>query len=202
MAEARSTAVAGGVPYFDGQGDVNLWLLKMKFWCSTKGYTEKKEAHALASRLTGAAFLEVARMAEKDQDDPELIKRALKAEFDKAVIDRETAVQSLRSRVRLQGESPAQLAFDITRTASLAYPTLAKAKDPDAKASFLQIQQDSFLHALDKEMSVKLRENEQHRTMELTKMADEVTRLELAQQKAGKSVNVMKISSSHKCTAA
>ena len=35
-------------------------------------------------------------------------------------------------------------------------------------------------------MSIKLRENEQHREMELSKLADEVTRLELAQKKAEK----------------
>ena len=47
-------------------------------------------------------------------------------------------------------------------------------------------------------MSIKLRENEHHREMELSKMADEVTRLELAQQKAGKSVNAVKVSSGAK----
>ena len=49
-------------------------------------------------------------------------------------------------------------------------------------------------------MSIKLRENEHHREMELSKMADEVTRLEVAQQKAGKSVNVVKVSSGVKET--
>ena len=110
------------------------------------------------------------------------------------MLDRETAVQKLRSRVRVPGESPAQLAYDIARTAALAYPTLAKAKEEDAKASFLQIQKDSFLNSLDKDMSIKLRENEHHIEMELSKMADEVTRLELAQQKAGKRVNAVKVS--------
>ena len=109
----------------------------MKFWCSTKGYADKKEAHALASKLTGAAFLVVARMPEKDEDSPEAIRKALKAEFDMSVLDRETAVQKLRSRVRSPGESPAQLVYYIARTAALAYPTLAKAKEEDAKASFL-----------------------------------------------------------------
>ena len=170
MAEAYSSQSA---PSFDGQGDINLWLLKMKFWCSTKGYADKKEAHALASKLTGAAFLVVARMPEKDQDNPDEIRKTLRAEFDKSVLDRETAVQKLRSRVRAPGESPAQVAYDIARTAALAYPTLAKAKEEDAKASFLQIQQDSFLNSLDKDMSIKLRENEHHREMELSKMADE-----------------------------
>ena len=134
MAEAYSSQSA---PFFDRQGDINLWMLKMKFWCSTKGYADKKEAHALASKLTGAAFLVVARIPEKDQDNPDAIRKALKAEFDKSVLDRETAVQKLRSRVRAPGESPAQLAYGIARTAALAYPTLAKAKEEDAKASFL-----------------------------------------------------------------
>ena len=137
IAEAYSSQSA---PSFDGQGDINLWLLKMKFWCSTKGYAEKKEAHALASKLTGAAFLVVARMPEKDQDNPDATRKALKVEFDKSVLDRETAVQKLRSRVCAPGESPSQLACDIARTAALAYPTLAKAKEEDAKASFLQSQ--------------------------------------------------------------
>ena len=49
-------------------------------------------------------------------------------------------------------------------------------------------------------MSIKLRENEHHREMELSKMADEVTQLELAQQKAGESVNAVKVSSGAKET--
>ena len=101
MAEAYSNKSA---PCFDGQGDINLWLLKMKFWCSIKGYTDKKEAYAMASKLTGAVFLAVTRMPEKDQYSPEAIRKALKAEFDKSVLDRETAVQKLQSRVRSPGE--------------------------------------------------------------------------------------------------
>ena len=84
MAEAYSSQSASS---FDGQDDINLWLLKMKFWCSTKGYTDKKEAHTMASKLTGVAFLVVPRMPEKDQDSPEAIRKALKAEFDKSVLD-------------------------------------------------------------------------------------------------------------------
>ena len=197
MAEAYSSQSA---PSFDGQGDINWWLLKMKFCCSTKRYAEKKEAHALASKLTGAELLVVVRMPEKDQDNPDENRKALKAEFDKPVLDRETAVQKLKSRVRAPMESPAQLAYDIARTAALAYPTLAKAKEEDAKAIFLQIQQDSFFNSLDKDMSIKLGENEHHREMELSKMVDEVTRLELAQQKSGKSVNAVKVSSGAKET--
>ena len=68
------------------------------------------------------------------------------------------------------------------------------------KASFLQIQQDSFLNSLDKDMSIKLRENDHHREMELSKIADEATRLELAQQKARKSVNAVKVFSGAKET--
>ena len=83
-------------------------------------------------------------MPEKDQDNPDEIRKALKVEFDKSVLDRETAVQKLRSRVHAPGESPAQLAHDIARTAALAHPTLVKAKEEDAKASFLQIQQESL----------------------------------------------------------
>ena len=104
----------------------------------------------MASKLTGAAFLVVARMPEKDQDSPEPIRKALKAQFDKPVLDRETTYQKLRSRVCSPRESPEELAYDIARTAALAYPSLAKAKEEDAKASFLQIQHDSFLNSLDK----------------------------------------------------
>ena len=73
MEEAYSSQSA---PSFDGQVDINLWLLKMKFWCSTKRYADKKKAHALASKLTGAAFLVVARIPEKDQDNPDEIRKA------------------------------------------------------------------------------------------------------------------------------
>ena len=63
-----------------------------------------------------------------------------------------------------------------------------------------KFKQDSFFNSLDKDMSIKMRENEHHREMELSKMADEVTRLELAQQKAGKSVNVVEVASGAKET--
>ena len=45
---------------------------------------------------------------EKDQDVPEKIRNDLQAEFDIAVLDRETTAQKLRSRVCLPGESLAQ----------------------------------------------------------------------------------------------
>ena len=42
------------VDTFDGR--VDLWLMKMKFYCSTKKFEGKHEAHAIASKLEGAAY--------------------------------------------------------------------------------------------------------------------------------------------------
>ncbi|CAB3980753.1 Hypothetical predicted protein [Paramuricea clavata] len=81
---------------YDGTGDVDLWLMKMKFYCSTKKFEGKQEAHAIASKLEGAAFLCIARLNDELQDDPKEVKAALRKEFDKESIDHEKAVDELR----------------------------------------------------------------------------------------------------------
>ena len=94
--------------------------MKVKFLVLDQRIYRQERGTSNTSNLTGAAFVVVARMPEKDQDSPEVIRKALKAEFDKSVLDWETAVQKLRSRVRLPGQSPAQLAYDIAQMAALA----------------------------------------------------------------------------------
>jgi hypothetical protein len=40
-----------------GESDVDLWLMKMKFYCSTKKFEGKQEAHAIVSKLEGAFYV-------------------------------------------------------------------------------------------------------------------------------------------------
>ena len=95
---------------FSGTRDVDLWLMRMKFYCSTKRFEGKHEAHAIASKLEGAAFLCIARLSDEDQDDPDKVKAALKKKFDKEAVDHKKAVDELRRLQQKNGETPAQLA--------------------------------------------------------------------------------------------
>ena len=83
---------------FNGTGDVDLWLMRMKFYCSIKKV--RGQTHAIASKLEGAAFLCVARLSDQDQDDTDKVKIALKKEFDKEEVDHENAVEELRRSKR------------------------------------------------------------------------------------------------------
>ncbi len=124
--------------------------MRMKFYCSTKKFEGKHEAHAIASKLERAAFLCVARLSDEDQDDPDKVKAALKKEFDKETVDHEKAVEELRRLKRKNGETPAQLAWRIEKLMAKAYPELCGSKDAAAKRTHLQMLQD-------KEMSQRLK---------------------------------------------
>ena len=108
--------------------------MRIKFYCSTKKFEGKHEAHAIASKLEGAAFLCTTRLSDEDQDDPDKGKAALKV-FDKEEVDHEKAADELR---RLD-----------------------------------------FVGAIDEEMSERLKTNPKHRQLDLTKLAEELERLEL-----------------------
>ena len=164
---------------FSGTGYVDLWLMRMKFYCSTKKFEGKHEAHAIASKLEGAAFLCITRLSDEDQDDPDKVKAALKKEFDKEAVDHEKAVDELRRLKRKNGETPAQLAWRIEKLMGKAYPELCDSKDAAAKKTHLQMLQDTFVGAIDEEMSQRLKTNPKHRELDLTKLAEELERLEL-----------------------
>ena len=164
---------------FSGTGDVDLWLMRMKFYCSTKKFEGKHEAHAIASKLEGAAFLCIARLSDEDQDDPDKVKAALKKELDKEAVDHEKAVDELRRLKRKNGETPAQLAWRIEKLMGKGYPELCDSKDAAAKNTHLQMLQDTFVGAIDEEMSQRLKTKPKHRELDLTKFAEELERLEL-----------------------
>ena len=164
---------------FSATGDVDLWLMRMKFYCSTKKFEGKHEAHAIASKLEGAAFLCVARLSDEDQDDPDKVKAGLKKEFDKEAVGHEKAVDELRRLKRKNGETPAQLAWRIEKLMGKAYPELCDSKDAAAKNTHLQMLQDTFVGAIDEEMRQRLKTNPKHRELDLTKLAEELERLEV-----------------------
>ena len=51
MAEIKQACYDG-----TGEPDVDLWLMKMKLYCSTNKFEGKQEAHAIVSKLEGARF--------------------------------------------------------------------------------------------------------------------------------------------------
>ena len=177
---------------FCGTGDVDLWLMRMKFYCSTKKFEGKHEAHAIASKLEGAAFLCIARLSDEDQDDPDKVKAALKKEFDKEAVDHEKAVDELRRLKRKNGETPVQLAWRIEKLMGKAYPELCDSKDAAAKKTHLQMLQDTFVGAIDEEMSQRLKTNPKHRELDLTKLAEELKRLELIYHPTTPHLNIIR----------
>ena len=131
-------------PQCNRTGDVDLWLMRMKFYCSTKKPEGKHEAHATATKLEGATFLFLARLSDEDQDDPDKVKAALK-KLDKEAVDHE-----LRSLNRKNGETPAQLAWRIEKLMGKAYPELCGSKDEASTKTHLQMLQDT-----DEEMTLR-----------------------------------------------
>ena len=164
---------------FDGRGDIDLWLMKMKFYCSTKKFEGKQEAHAIASKLDGAAFLCIARLSDADQNDPKKVKEALKKEFDKVAVDHETAVSELAQLKRQDDETPAQLAWRVEKITRKAYPGLSEVEENTAAKTYKQMLQDKFLAVIDDDMSKRLKNDGKYRDMNITTLAEELERLEL-----------------------
>ena len=180
------------VDVFDGRGDIDLWLMKMKFYCSAKKFEGKQEAHAIASKLDGAAFLCIARMSDTDQNDPKKVKEALKKEFDKVAVDHETAVAELARLKRQDNETPAQLAWRVEKITRKAYPGLSEVEENTTANTYKQMLQDKFLAAIDDDMSKRLKNNGKYRDMNITALAEELERLELIYKKKPATVNEIK----------
>ena len=151
----------------------------MKFYCSTKKFEGKQEAHAIASKLDGAAFLCIARLSDADQNDPKKVKEALKKEFDKVAVDHETAVSELAQLKRQDDETPAQLAWRVEKITRKAYPGLSEVEENTAAKTYKQMLQDKFLVVIDDDMSKRLKNDGKYRDMNITTLAEELERLEL-----------------------
>ncbi|CAB4032245.1 Hypothetical predicted protein [Paramuricea clavata] len=162
----------------------------MKFYCSTKKFEGKQEAHAIASKLEGAAFLCIARLDDELQDDPKEVKAALRKEFNKESIDHEKAVDELRGLRRKGGETPAQLAWRIEKLMAKAYPELCASTHGSAKKTKEQMLHDTFLGAIDNAMSRKIKSDSKHRDLNLTQLSEELDRLELIYKTTAPKVNL------------
>ncbi|CAB4042171.1 ---NA--- [Paramuricea clavata] len=145
----------------------------MKLYCSTKKFEGKQEAHAIASKLEGAAFLCIARLDDELQDDPKEVKAALRKEFDKESIDHEKAVDELRGLRR-----------------KAAYPELCASTHGSAKKTKEQMLHDTFLGAIDNAMSRKIKSDSKHRDLNLTQLSEELDRLELIYKTTAPKVNL------------
>jgi len=100
---------------YNGNGDIVLWMKKVKLVAKLKGI--KGLAHLIALHLEGDAFSVYEEMEEKDKEDSEKIETALRTAFE---IDRYTAYERLQQRRWIPGEKADVYLTDLRRLAKLA----------------------------------------------------------------------------------
>ena len=144
----------------------------------------QQEAHVIASTLEEAAFLSSAPLVDADQDDPKMIKEALRKEFDKEAVDHEKAVDQLQGLKRQRDETLAQLVRRIEKLTREAYPDLCVADSAEAKKTHRQRLHDAFFAAIEDAMSTKIKSDIKHRDLKITRLAEELDRLELVYKKS------------------
>ena len=125
---------------------------------------EGEKALALASRQEGAAFESYTRMQE-DQTDPGKVKAHLRRDFMRGERNRETAMVELGQRNWREDESAAAFAHDTIRLAILACPDFA---------------QDA-LYTVCQRAHAAIRREEVNATKTVQDLAEEVTRLKIAE---------------------
>ena len=80
--------------YFDGSGDVKVFVEKVSLHSALKGYDGEKAAQNLASKLEGRAFDIYMRLSSEDRKNAEKLKSELFKEFETGNADREEAIQA------------------------------------------------------------------------------------------------------------
>ena len=86
--------------YFDGSGDVKVFVEKVSLHSALKGYDGEKAAQNLASKLEGRAFDIYMRLSSEDRKNAEKLKSELFKEFETGNADREEAIVVLGNRKR------------------------------------------------------------------------------------------------------
>ena len=158
---------------FNGEGDVKEFITKVELNSALKGYTDEKCAQNLAARLEGPAFDVYLRLNETDRKDVDKLKQELLREFERGQQNREDAVAILSNRRRNPGEAAQTYAHKILELVKLAYPTF----DNTTRAT---IAKDYFVQGLHPEMQKSLKSMEKFMDYDISKLATETTRLQLA----------------------
>ena len=159
--------------YFDGNGDVEKFVVRIELEASLKNHQDEKKAQFLACKLLGPAMETYLRLSAEDRKDFDKIKDELYKKFRKGQLDREEAINVLGSRSRVSGESAHTFAHKVTELVKLAYPDFVDAVR-------LSIAKDYFSRGLQKEMQTALKSAAGYKDMDVRACADEVVRLELA----------------------
>lgn len=161
------------VKCFDGTGDVQVFITRVKLVAAIKGYEGEKKAQFLASLLMPPAFDVYMRLSDDDKKDPEKIEEGLLKEFQRGQLNREEAIHILNDRVQKKDESPPTFAYKLIELVKLAYPAFAE-------NIRLTIAKDYFVKGVHPDMQVALKSWGQFEASDIHATATETVRLELA----------------------
>ena len=159
--------------YFDGSGDVKVFVEKVSLHSALKGYDGEKAAQNLASKLEGRAFDIYMRLSSEDRKNPEKLKSELFKEFETGNADREEAIVVLGNRKRHPDESPQTFAYKVTELVHLAYPSF---DENTAKV----MAKDYFVRGLHPKMQIALKSLASFAGADIYDLAKETTRLQVA----------------------
>ena len=159
--------------YFNGTGDVKKFVEKIELLAVLKEHEGEKKAIFIASKLNGVAFDVYGRFSADDKKDPEKIKGDLLKEFSCEERNREAALHSLMTSIRIKDESAQAFAYQILRLVQLAYATLGE-------ATRKTIAKDYVVKGLSTNLQVALKSSATFAQMDINAVADETTRLEIA----------------------
>ena len=120
--------------------------------------------------LNGVAFNVYGRLFADDKKDPEKIKEDFLEEFSCEERNREAALHSLMTSIRIKDESAQAFAYKILRLVQLAYATFGE-------ATRKTIAKDYFVKGLSTNLQVASTTFAQ---MDINAVTDETTRLEIA----------------------
>ena len=162
------------VDKYTGLTDVVTFITKCELCCKVKGYTDDKEAAFIAERLDDTAFDVYMSLSDAEKVNPTSVKNALKANFRKAVKNREVAVEELNNRKRLPNETPEVFCYMIKELVKLAYPGFTdRAKE--------QLAKDCYVKGLNEDTQRDLRKQPDYPTKALADVVAATNVIEIAE---------------------
>ena len=161
------------VKFFDGSGDVRVFVENLSIQSSLKGYDGEKAAQNLASKLEGRAFDIYLRLSSDDRKNPDKIKSELFKEFEEGKQDREEAIFQLGNRTRHPDESVQTFAHKITELVRLAHPSF-----DETTTNTIAI--DYYVRGLHQKMQIALKALPSFAEADINTLAMEATPLQVA----------------------
>ena len=179
--------------FFDGTGDVNRFVEKAELVANCKGHADENKANFIASKLGGSAFDVYRRLSTEDKKDHAIIKAELLKEFSREERNREEALNSLMNSARMDAETPQSFAYRLLKLVKLAYSNL----DNDSQKT---IGMDYYIRGVSKELQIALKSLSNFSSMDVHRLSDETTRLEIAGVKAECKIQAVHIEEAHEET--